>query len=104
MSPDVILNILTAFFILAPLLQGAVTLFLWKAWRKKESRTGALTERFINSIFRLIGGIALSALAFNRALSLHLANDVAIYLLALSLLTTLLPSFVWLYMYYRNKF
>jgi DNA-binding transcriptional LysR family regulator len=102
---DIVFNVLTYIFLIAPFAQGLTTWHLWRAWRaSRDNRRGALAERFINSVIRLLAGLIVAGLALNRLENWHWDNYLAVSLLYVVIVLNLIPSVVWLYMYYTDKF
>lgn len=64
----------------------------------------ALNERFVTSVIQSISAVGLGLLGANRLLELHWAPEFVLVIIATALLIKVVPSFVWLYLFYTDGF
>lgn len=100
----------TFYTIVSILLMAFVFVHLWASvmigWvaRQSEWKYPALNERFVTSIIQSVSAVGLGLLGANRVLGWHWSPEVALVVISISLLIKVVPSFVWLYLYYSDGF
>jgi hypothetical protein len=101
---ETFLTIISAWLFIAFAVHAAAAYFLLKASKGSEFRINALNERGLVALVATVKGAALASLGGNRIFGWGWNDEIVVLILAGALAVGVLPSVIWLWMYFTNRF